>query len=133
MSSDTDLTIDTFQSLFEILSPLPLSKVVKLFLPFVMHEYRIENALRENMKYLSLHAKRGTNPHQSPFMFLGCWKIPSLARLVDEQTSEFRNLRLKYPNWYRFSFLLSPSPSLKQQQQQQQQQQTGGKLISSTK
>ena len=131
MSSDTDLTIDTFQSLFEILSPLPLSKVVKLFLPFVMHEYRIENALRENMKYLSLHAKRGTNPHQSPFMFLGCWKTPSLARLVDEQTSEFRNLRLKYPNWYRFSFLLSPSPSLKQQQQQQQQ--TGGKLISSTK
>ena len=130
MSSDTDLTIDTFQSLFEILSPLPLSKVVKLFLPFVMREYRIENALRENMKYLSLHAKRGTNPHQSPFMFLGCWKIPSLARLVDEQTSEFRNLRLKYPNWYRFSFLLSPSPSLKQQQQQQQ---TGGKLISSTK
>ena len=132
MSSDRELTTDTFQSLLEILSPLPLSKVVKLFLPFVENSTHIENALRENVRHFSLHAERGTNPHQSPFMFLGCWKIPSLARLVDEQTSEFRNLRLKYPNWYRFSFLLSPSPSLKQQQQQQQQQ-TGGKLISSTK
>ena len=82
MSSDTDLTIDTFQSLFEILSPLPLSKVVKLFLPFVMHEYRIENALRENMKYLSLHAKRGTNPHQSPFMFFGMLENTVLWRVL---------------------------------------------------
>jgi hypothetical protein len=100
LMSNRGLTTDTFQSLLQLLSPLPLAHVVTLFLPFLKSSTCIQNAMRKNLNNLRQHAESGTNPHCSgPFMFLGCEKTPAFARILDETQIEFAKLKSEYSKW----------------------------------